>query len=238
MALVCTPAPILGTACFPELARVSDSIPDLRRILRSSWRLLLGLGTLASVGMFTFAEFAVTLIFGRGQFDPAVAILQTFAPILPIFFVDILLGYAITALGKAKEMAVIKFLTVVLSTALAILLIPICQDRFGNGGIGLALAFGSTELLMLIAFIWLLPRGVMNIGAFFDFLRAAAAAAGTMATLWALPSMSAWLGIPLCVAVFTALALATGLIRKAELGAIADLGFSSKPAKEARAEQL
>ena len=104
------------------------------------------------------------------------AVLQVFAPVLPLFFIDILLGFAIIAAGKTKELAAVKLLSVAVSTGLAILLIPVCQARLGNGGIGSVLAFGSSEVLMLAAFLWLLPRGAVDRSALLDFLRAAAAA--------------------------------------------------------------
>jgi O-antigen/teichoic acid export membrane protein len=217
--LICAPAMILGTASFPELARISDSTSDLQKVLRSSWRLLLGLGTLASVGTFMFADVAVSIVYGRGDFAPAVAVLQVFAPILPLLFIDILLGNAIIAVGKTKEMALVKAVAVAISTGLAFLLIPVCQTHLGNGGIGLALAFGSAEVLMLVAFLWLLPRGVMDLGGLLDCIRAAAAGAGTIALLWALPSMTPWLAVPVCVGAFIALTLATGLVRASELAA-------------------
>ena len=64
---------------------------------------------------------------------------------------------AIIAAGKTKEMAVVKVLSIAVSTGLSIVLIPVCQARLGNGGVGSVLAFGSTEILMLAAFLWLLP---------------------------------------------------------------------------------
>ena len=216
MVVLFAPAVILGAASFPELSRTSNSVPDLRHVLRATSRLLLGLGALAAVGTFLFADVAVGLIYGR-HFYPAVALLQTFAPIYPLFFMDILLGIAITAVGKTKEIAVVKVLSVVVSTGLNFLLIPLCQARLGNGGIGLILAFGSTEILMLSGFLWLLPRGAVDHSAVLNFLRAAAAAGGTAGIFWVLPSVTPWLAVPTCLAVFMALALATGLVLRTDL---------------------
>ena len=216
------PALILATASFSELSRVSGSTPDLRRALRAPLKLLLGLGALAAVGTFLFADVAVHLIYGRGHFDPAAAVLQAFAPVLPLFFIDILLGFAIIAAGKTKELAAVKLLSVTVSTGLAILLIPVCQARLGNGGIGSVLAFGSSEVLMLAAFLWLLPRRVVDCSALLDFLRAATAAGGTVVVLSALPSMTPWLSVPACIAVFMGLALVNGLVLRTDLDNVAD----------------
>src|SRR5260370_41859696 len=73
---------------------------------------------------------------------------------------------------------VVKAISVAISTGLAILLIPVCQARLDNGGIGLVLAFGSTEILMLTAFLWLLPRGAVDRRGLLAALRAAAAGGG------------------------------------------------------------
>ena len=69
----------------------SRSPPGLRHVLRATSRLLLGLGALAAAGTFLFADVAVGLIYGH-HFDPAVAVLQAFAPIFPLFFMDMLFG--------------------------------------------------------------------------------------------------------------------------------------------------
>ena len=79
------------------------------------------------------------------------------------------------------------------------------------------LAFGSSEILMLTAVVRLLPRGAVYRGALLDFLRAAASAAGTMVIIWALPTITPWLAVPACVAVFMTLALASGLVRRTDL---------------------
>jgi O-antigen/teichoic acid export membrane protein len=222
MGALFVPALILCTASFSELSRVSGSVPDLRRALRTTLRLLLGLGALAAVGTFLFADVAVVLVYGQGRFDPAAAVLQVFAPVLPLFFVNMLFATAITAAGKTKEIAVVKTLSVAVSTGLAILLIPVCQARFGNGGIGLGLALGSTEVLMLTGCLWLL-RGAVDRSALLDFLRAAIAAGGTVVIFWALPSMTPWLAAPACVAVFMVWALASGLVLRTDLDKVADL---------------
>jgi O-antigen/teichoic acid export membrane protein len=217
MVVIFAPATILGTASFPELSRASGSVPDLRRALRAPLRLLLGLAALATVGTYLFADVAVSLIYGRGHFDSAAAVLKIFAFVLPLLFVDMLFATAITAVGKIKEIAVVKALSVGVSTGLAILFIPLCQARFDNGGIGLVLAFGSSEVLMLTAFVWLLPRGAVYRGALVDFLRAATSAAGTIVIIWTLPTITPWVAVPACVAVFMTLALASGLVRRTDL---------------------
>ena len=223
MAVLFAPASILGTASFPELSRVSHSVLDLRRTLGATLRVLLALGALAAVGAFLFADVAVHFIYGRGHFDSAAEVLRVFAPVLPLLFVDILLGSAITAVGKTKEIAVIKALSVAISTGLAIPLVMLCQARLGNGGVGLVLAFGFTEILMLTTFLRLLPDGAVDRGMLLDLLRAVATAGATAGIFAVLPAMPPWLGVPACIAIFLAFALVSGLILIAELREVAEL---------------
>ena len=146
-----------------------------------------------------------------------------FAPILPLFFMDILFGTVLTALGKTKEIAVIKIVSIVLSACLSLVLIPICQSQGGNGGIGLVLAFGAAEVMMLSAFLWLLPRGTVDHSALYDVVRAIFAAGCTGAVLWAFPSLTPWIAVPACVILFVALALVSGLIRPGDINQLRNL---------------
>jgi O-antigen/teichoic acid export membrane protein len=213
MGVLFAPAAILAHAAFPQLSRAASSPSDLRHTIRLALRPLLGLGALGAVGTFLFADFAVALIYGRGRFEPAAAVLELFAPALLLFFVDILLGTVVTATGKTRELAAVKLLSVGLSTALAVLFVPFFQARSGNGGMGLVLAFGSTEVLMLGAMLWLAPRGAFDRGTLLDLGRAIACGVGTLALVRALPRTTPWLALPATVCVFATLALGTGLLR-------------------------
>lgn len=219
--LLFVPAQVLATAVFPEMSRVAESIPDLSRTLRPALRLYLGLAALGTAGTFLFADVAVTVIFGEKHFDPAIDLLKVFAPILPLVFMDVLFGTTLTAVGKTKEIAVVKSLSIIVGAALAFLLIPLCQDRFGNGAIGLMLAFGLSEMMMLAAFLYLLPRGALHASAIPELLRAAAAGAGTVAIFRILPVATPWLTIPASIALFAALAFALGLVQKEDVRKLA-----------------
>jgi O-antigen/teichoic acid export membrane protein len=199
------------------MARVASSIPELSRTVGLAFRMLLGLGALAAAGTFLFADVAVSIIFGQGQFDPAILLLKVFAPILPLLFIDTLFGTTLTAVGKTKEMAAVKMVSIAVGAALAFLLIPLCQARYGNGAIGLLLSFGLSEVLMLTAFLVLLPKGTVGGRALLDVVRAAAAAGGTVAAFQVLPQIAPWLGMPASVVLFAALAFAVGLVAKEDV---------------------
>src|SRR5207344_3342154 len=90
---------------------------------------------------------------------PAGIILSVFGLGLFLVFIDVLLGTAATALGKATPFSVMKIATVVLATGLELVLIPWFQRHHGNGGIGVVTAFVSCELLVFLGLLSLMPGG-------------------------------------------------------------------------------
>lgn len=223
MGVLLTPGAILCNASFPELSRLSGSLAGFRQSLRTTLRLLLGVGGLGAAGTYLFAPVAVSLIYGQSDFAPAAAVLRMFAPVLFLYFVSSSFSIALTAIGKTTALAVTKALSVTLSAGLALILIPMFQTRYGNGGIGLVAAFGATEIIMLIAYFLLLPRGMVAAGALLDIARAGVAAGGTVMLFQLLPAMSPWFGIPASVMLFLVLALILGLTTRTDLSALSNL---------------
>lgn len=207
------PATIMGTASYPRIARAAHHPSMLPREVQTALRPLLWLGALGGVGTFLFAETAVGLIYGPG-FAPAATILKVYGPALFLLFIDILLGNVIYATGAAIAFAVVLVVKVLVSAALSFALVPMLQDRTGNGGLGIALSFMLAELIVLSGALLLVPRGTLTMAAAVDTGRAIAAAAGTVLVFWVIPPISPWLGIPLCIAVFAGASWLFGLMRR------------------------
>lgn len=212
-----TPAALLGAASFPRLARAATDTEEFKREVRSGIRPLLGLGVLGSVGIYLFSDAAVHIIYTRKEFGPAAVILQVFAIGLLFLFLDVFFGYAAVALGRQKQVSIAKFFVVLLTAGLDLLLVPFCQARFGNGGLGLVLAFGCGELVMVAIAMSLMPRSTLDRGLLLDLGRAVCAGAGTLLLARAIPPVSPALGIPACVLTFLALSVAVGLVRRADI---------------------
>jgi O-antigen/teichoic acid export membrane protein len=213
------PAVILGTASYPRISRATHHASELPQEVRTALRSLLWLGGLGSTGTFLFAETAVDLIYGSG-FAPATTILKVYAPVLFLVFIDILLGNALYATGAAVSFAVVLAVKVLVSAGLNIVLIPVLQAQTGNGGIAIVLSFALSELVVLSSALVLLPRGILTGAAAADTARALGAAALTLLLFWALPSLNPWLGVPLCIAMFTGASWLLGLLRQRDLEAL------------------
>jgi O-antigen/teichoic acid export membrane protein len=217
------PAAILGAAAYPALARASADAAALRREVRSALRPLLWLGALAGTGTYLFARTAIDLIYGARGFGPAATILEVFAPGLFLLFIDILFGNIIYASGRGTGFAVAKIVSVVVGTALDFVLIRWFQERYGNGGIGVVVAFALSEFVVFAGAMIVLRRGTLEPATALDVARALGAGGATILLFRLLPPVPPWVGIPLCVVAFAAASLALGLAGRRDLAVLRTL---------------
>jgi O-antigen/teichoic acid export membrane protein len=223
------PAVILGTASYPRISRAAQHGAGLASEVQAALRPLLWLGGLGATGTFLFADTAVSLIYGTA-FTPAATILEVYAPVLFLVFVDILLGNTLYAAGAAVGFAVVLGLKVIVSGGLSLLLVPILQARTGNGGIGIVLSFALSELVVLTGALILLPAGTLTRAAVVDATRALGAAGLTLLLFWTLPSLNPWVGIPLCIGTFALASWLLGLMRASDVQALQSIWRKSEPA--------
>ncbi len=212
MAALVTPAAILASAAYPRLSRAASDPEAFRRELGAAMRPLLWVAAGVTSGTYLMADVAVGAVYGHRGYGPAVAALELFAPALLLFFIDIFLAHACIACGKTKAFALAKALSVVVSTALDVVLVPLLQARTGNGVLGVVIAFAGSELVMITAATALLPRRTLHRGLLADVARAAVAAAGPPLLVAALPAWGPVVRAALGAAVFVAASAAVGLV--------------------------
>jgi hypothetical protein len=172
MGTLLAPAIILGAAEFPRLSRAASDVATFKTEVRAALRPILWLGALGGVGSVLFADMTITMVYGQRNFAPAGTILKVYGPGLFLLFVDVLLGNALTAMGRATALSVAKIGSVLLSIALDLILIPIFQKGTGNGGIGVVVAFAASEAVVFAGALFLLPRGSLGPSVAFDVGRA------------------------------------------------------------------
>lgn len=211
------PANILAGAAFPQIARAVSTPAELRRVVRLAIRPLCAIAALGAAGTFLFADVGVSVVYSKGKFGPAATVLQLFAPTLFLYFFDMLLAYVSVAAGRTRALAVAKLASVATSTALALWLVPLCQARLGNGGVGLVSSIGLSELVMMAGCLLVLPQGALDRATLLDVGRAAVAGALTVLLFHFLPAITPWVAIPACVTVFSLLAMALRLVSPSEI---------------------
>ena len=216
MGTMVAPALILGAASFPRLARAATHDGSFKKEVRGAQRPILWLGALAATGTISFADDAIAIVYGQ-QFGPAGIILKVYAPGYLLLFTNVLLGYVYFALGRVKLAAVVKLASIVVSTALELMLIPLFQQRTGNGGIGVVAAFVASEFVVFGGGIFLLWRASLGLDILVDMARALGSAALTLLLFWWLPPLPFLIGVPVCVIAFSLCSVGFGLVRRADV---------------------
>jgi O-antigen/teichoic acid export membrane protein len=212
MAALVTPAAILASAAYPRLSRAAGDREAFRRELGTALRPLLWIAAGVTSATYLMADVAIGAVYGREGYGPAVAALELFAPALLLFFIDILLGHACVAAGRTRAFALAKALSVVVSTALDVVLVPLLQARTGNGVLGVVIAFAGSELVMIVAATTLLPRRALHAGFVADVARAVIAAAAAPLVVAALPPVGPVLRAMVGAAAFLLASAAVGLV--------------------------
>lgn len=211
------PAVILSAAVFPRLSRAARSSASFRLEFATAQRPMVWLGALAAVGTWLFSDFAIDIIFGEDAFGPASSVLRVFGLGLFLTFEDVLIGTALLALGRATAFALVKIASIVVGVGLELVLIPYWQHRTGNGGVGVSLALVLSEVVMFAGGVLLMPQGTLGKALLLDGGRALGCAVATAALFQTVLHPTPWVGVPLCIAVFTGLSVACGLLQKGDI---------------------
>jgi O-antigen/teichoic acid export membrane protein len=214
------PATILGATLYPRFSRVAADPSQLKDALRAAFRPLMFVAVLGAVGTYLFADVAVGLIYSSRKFGASGLILRAFAPALLLLYIDMVFGHAILAAGKAGRLAAAKIAAVAVTTGLEFVLVPWCQSRFGNGGMGTMLAMGAGEVAMVSA-AFLIIREAVDLRLLLDLGRGVISGGATVVLMRLGPELPAYVGIPVCIGVFVALSRVTRLVDRADLELLA-----------------
>ena len=206
------PAGILAAATFPELSRAAVSVPNLHQILSSAARITLAVSAFAASALFIFADTGVSLTYGAGKFNQVVVLLQVTSPFLPLFFLNFLVANAVFALRKMVVVAVIKVLLVAIGAIVSWFAVSYFDNKFGNGAIGIIVSYGSTETLMLVAMLSLLPTAAIDSKILLYLVRAYVTFGAVVLGAAILPTLPVPISVPIFGLAFAVAGVATRLI--------------------------
>ncbi len=217
MGTVVAPALILGAASLPHLARTAANRDRFKAEIRAALRPVLWLGALASTGTILFADDAIAIVYGQRHFAPSAIILKVYAPGFLLLFINMLFGNALFALARARAFSVVKIASVVVCTALELVLIPVFQQHSGNGGIGVVAAFAASEFVVFVGAIFLLRREGLGLDIFVDMARALGSGALTLLLFWWMPPLPFVIGAPVCIIAFLLCSAGLGLVQRSDV---------------------
>ena len=215
--IVISPAMILLAATFPELSRAARSLPDLRRMIDATARVMFIAAAFTSSALYVFADDMVAIIYGHGRFVETASILRVGAFFVPLLFLVLVLASAMNAVGRNNAMAVISILRIVICVIFNWLFIGYWQQRFGNGAIALVIIAGLAEIPATIACWVLLPKGAVGSAVSLNALRACVASLCTVVPLSMLQPLGLLYLIPLFAFLFAVTAMVTRLVLPSDL---------------------
>ncbi|HSR34457.1 MAG TPA: flippase [Anaerolineae bacterium] len=120
------PASLLE-AMFPEMSRLAarpEGRTRLRQLFGTSSRAMLAGGALLSVGGVLTAGILIPLVYGGGDFAPAVLPFRLLACAIPAVFLYLLSGHVLYALGRQRRVTVVMIVVGLLNLALNLVVIP------------------------------------------------------------------------------------------------------------------
>jgi len=220
LATLVFPAGVFGAACYPMLSRIAASEPArFGAVARSAIRPMVVLGVLAAAGTYLFADVGVSLVYSRQRFGPSIAVLQAFAPYLLLVFINMVLGYTLLAnRGSHRSLfTAAKIVAFTLGAGLDLLLVPHFQARYGNGGVGIALSCGASEIVMTIGAVALMPSGTLDRSVLGVFVRSLCAGAAMLAAGALLSQLPLVVRLVVSLGTFAAAAVAFRLIGRDDL---------------------
>jgi O-antigen/teichoic acid export membrane protein len=215
--IITSPAMILIGATFPELSRASLSLPDLRRMIDATGRVMFIAAAFTSSALYLFADHVVAIIYGHGRFEQTAAILRVGAIFIPLLFFVLVLASAMTAVGRNKALAGISIVRIAFCVVLSWLLIGYWQQRFGNGAIALVIIAGVAEVPATIGCLTLLPKGAVGSTITLNMVRACMASLCTVVPLSMLQPLGLLYLTPLFALLFAVTAMVTRLILPSDL---------------------
>jgi O-antigen/teichoic acid export membrane protein len=217
LGIVISPAMILLAATFPELSRASRSLPDLRRMIDATGRVMFIAAGFTSSALYLFADHMVAIIYGHGRFVETASILRVSALFVPLLFLVLVLASAMNAVGRNKAMAVISIVRIAICVILNWLLIGYWQQRFGNGAVALVIIAGVAEIPAAIACLALLPKGAVGSTVTLNMVRACVVASCTVVPLSMLQPLGLLYLTPLFALLFSVTAVVTRLVLPSDL---------------------
>jgi O-antigen/teichoic acid export membrane protein len=208
---------IVTFATFPALSSSFGVDSErLRRLTRVSLSVLITLGLPISVGIALVGPNAINHIFGPRYLPSGPAMVVLAFTVVP-GYVATLAYYVLAAVDQQRRWAYVMGVMALVNPAINLFTIPYFQSRFGHGSIGAATALLITDVVVFVAGLALMPRGILRpVGSLLSIAARVALATAVMAVpVWFLRDHFLF-AIPVGASAFAGSALLLGVFRTDE----------------------
>jgi len=211
------PASALIGALYPTLCRLwSENAQEYMHTARGALRAGFVMTMPIALGCALFPDIGIR-IFGGDTFGPAANNLRILAIYVFLLYVTMTLGTCLNAAGRQRAWTVVQFTCILIVVIADPILVTYFQQHHGNGALGVNITTAGTELLMLIAGIWLMPRGVLDRSILRSALLTLVAGAAMAGVAWLLKSFDSLWVAPVALAVYAATLYGVGGIDREQL---------------------
>lgn len=154
---------IYSISILPILSKLRGKEDDaLARTTRKSLEFIILAGIPISLSVIFFSHEIIDFFFGMKGYQPSVLNLQIFSIGLLLIYIDMILSAALIACDKQRLWAVVALTAIFINVALNLFAIPYTQSKFGNGGIGAAIATIITEYFVMVCALLILPKEILG----------------------------------------------------------------------------
>jgi O-antigen/teichoic acid export membrane protein len=174
----------------------ADGSNLLIKLIQRSFDLLLILSIPIGLGVIVVSNPITVLLFGE-EFANSGPVLAMFGVVLILTYQNVLVGRYFISIDRQNTWTVVMAVATVATIPLDLFFVPYFQEMYGNGAIGGGVSFIITEAGMLLAGLWMLPRGTLGWNNAWVAVRAFLAGGGMVAVAW--PLRNTFILIPIAV---------------------------------------
>lgn len=212
-------AAVIAAASLPRLITAHASAPErMFAVAREPFEWVIIIGLPLGVGLACVADDLVPILYGPDYVGatPALAIL---ALGIPLMYMNIMVNQLFIAGGRPKVMATVLAAAAAVNISLNLVLIPLTQERLGNGAVGAAASLLLTEVVQVVIGMALIGRRLLIRSTLQRIVTAWIASAGMAAAVILASPTPLLMQVLVGIAVFAALAVLLHLPTPAELAA-------------------
>ena len=214
------PATAMISALYPTLCRLwGQNARDYCTTAQATLRVAIVITVPLALGCALFADVGIRL-FSTQTYGPAIDNLRVLAGYVFLVYLTMIIGTCINAAGRQRLWAVAQSLSLLISLVADPLLVPWFQQHLGNGGLGVNFVNVTSETLLLLAGIWLMPRGIMNRSIALCLARALVAGGAMAGSAWLLAGRTEWLSVPVAGLCYALVLYAIGGVQPQQLQAL------------------
>jgi O-antigen/teichoic acid export membrane protein len=195
---------VVMTAIFPALSATAKDVALFSAIARRGVRVGLLVTLPMALGLMVLADKVVEFLGYPPEFRNSVTPIVLLAPSLPLVAVNMIVGSVLVARDRQRSWALVGVGAAVINPALNLLAIPYTQAQFGNGAIGAAAVTSFTEVFLLVAGQYLLPKGIIDTGTALNALKCLLVGLTMAAVVWNVRELPVIFGVLVGAVVYVA----------------------------------